>query len=352
MKALLSRSLAVWFIVLLSFSSLAIFNVKAQPRTITVPDDHPTIQEAINNANDGDTIYVKKGVYIENPIINKTITLTGENKETTILDVIAGIKVKKDKITITGFTIYDGHDGISLVANNCTISNNKIKQTTHGMVIFGNYNQITGNIFELIGLSSAIQLNYANNNTIKNNIIESCVEGIQIWQNSNNNTITENTIINCQDTAINFQYSNNNKLIGNNITNCGLGTSIYGSNNNSIINNNYVNNTIQFSANGWYYLIWGNPRSNNSISKNYWNNYTGIDINNDGLGDTPYIIDDNNQDNYPLMTPFLTIEPSPSPSVDPTPFRFTYQVTIILGSVIILVILGILAYYKKYKRKT
>ena len=303
------------------------------------------IQEAMNNANDADTVFVKKGVYIENPIINKTITLRGENKETTIIDVTAGIKAKNNKITITEFTIYDGHDGISLTGNNCTISNNKIKKTTHGIVIFGTNNQITGNIFESIGLSSAIQLNFANNNTIKNNNIDTCVEGIQIWQNSTNNTITENTIKNCQDTAINFQYSNNNQLIGNNITNCGLGTYIYGSNNNTIINNNYVNNTIQFDASEWYYLTFGNPRSNNTINKNYWSDYTGIDQDEDGIGGSPYIIDDNNQDSYPLMTPISIIDPSPSPELE-------FPTTIVIASVVTLsiVLVGILTYFKKYKK--
>ena len=346
MKVRLSRTIAILFVILLSFSSVTILNVKAQPRTITVPDDYLTIQEAINNANDGDTISVKNGVYIENPIINKTINLKGENKETTIIDVTAGIKAKNDQVTITGFTIYDGHDGISLATNNCTITNNIIKESTHGIVIFGTNNLIEGNTFEAIGLSSAIQLNFANNNTIKNNIIESCVEGIQIWQNSNNNTITENTIRNCQDTAINFQYSNNNQLIGNNITNCGLGTSIYGSNNNSIINNNYVNNTIQFGASEWYYLTFGNPRSNNTINKNYWSDYNGIDQDEDGIGDSPYIIDDNNQDNYPLMTPIsswkLIFPPAPEPE---------FPTTIVLTSVVILGIvgLGIFVYFKKRK---
>jgi len=350
MKVVNPRSFAVLLVILLSFSTLAILNVKGQTRTITVPDDYSTIQEAINNASDGDTVYVRSGVYIENPIINKTINLIGENKETTIIDVTAGLKIQQGHITITGFTIYDGHDAISLAANNCTVTNNIIKESTHGIVIFGNNSLIEGNVFESIGLSSAIQLNWANNNTIKNNHIESCVEGIQIWQNSNNNTIKENTIKNCQDTAINFQYSNNNKLIGNNITNCGLGTSIYGSNNNSITSNNYVKNTIQFSANEWYYLTFGNPRSINTINKNYWSNYTGLDANNDGIGDTPHIIDEYNQDNYPLMTLISTLDPTPTPSVDPTPVRLYYTKTIILGTIIILVLAGILAYYKKYKK--
>ena len=350
MKTKPSRIFAVLLVVLLSFSSLTILNVKAQPRTITGPDDYSTIQEAINHSNKGDTIYVKSGVYIENPRINKTIILIGENKDTTIIDVTAGIKVEKDQVTIKGFTIYDGHDAISLSSNNCTIQNNIIKQATHGIVIFGNNNHITENNFESIGLSSAIQLNFANQNLIEKNYIDSCIEGIQIWQNSNNNTIRKNKITNVEDTAVNFQYSNNNKLIGNNITNCGLGTSIYGSNNNTISNNNYVNNTIQFSANEWYYLTFGNPRSVNIISKNYWSNYTGLDSNSDGIGDTPHIIDEYNQDDYPLMTPISAIDPTPTPSVDPTPVRLYYTKTIILGTIIILILAGTLAYYKKYRK--
>ena len=44
--------------------------VKANSRTIIVPDDYVSIQEAIDNASDGDTIFLKKGVYVENPTID------------------------------------------------------------------------------------------------------------------------------------------------------------------------------------------------------------------------------------------------------------------------------------------
>ena len=256
---------------------------------------------------------------MENPVVNKSVSLIGEDRDTTVIDVTAGLKVQSNNVTIAGFTIYDGYDGISLAANYCNISGNKITNTTHGIVVFGYKNSITGNIFESIGLSSAIQLNFANRNFISKNYIDSCVEGIQIWQNSNNNTITENTITNCQDTAINFQYSNDNMMIGNNISLSGLGTSIYASNNNTISNNNYFKNAVQFSANEDYYLTWGGNRSINTINRNYWSNYNGTDANRDGIGDTPFIIDSYNKDNNPIMSPIPVTLPNYGPTSSPIP---------------------------------
>jgi nitrous oxidase accessory protein len=352
--ALMKRALALAIILALFVLLLVrVESVRSISKTIVVPDDYLQIQEAINAANEGDTIFVKKGYYVENPVINKSVSLVGEDRDTTVIDVTAGLKVERDNVTVTGLTIFDGYDGISVGANYCNISGNKIKQATHGTVVFGNNHHITGNIFESIGLSSAIQLNYANENIVENNYIESCVEGIQIWQNSNNNTITENTIKNCQDTAINFQYSNNNKLIGNNITNSGLGTSIYGSNNNSICKNNYVNNTIQFSANEWYYLTFGNPRSVNIISENYWSDYDGTDADDDGIGDVPYVIDENNMDPYPLMKPVMLPTPIPIPTSTPTeePQQTNQDMTAsaIFAVASIVIFLSLLFYFIKRK---
>ena len=50
--------------------------------------NYTIIQKAVNNASDGDTIYVYSGIFYENIIINKSITLIGENKHTTILQVL------------------------------------------------------------------------------------------------------------------------------------------------------------------------------------------------------------------------------------------------------------------------
>jgi nitrous oxidase accessory protein len=353
-----SLALAFVLIILVALAILPPASVKAQSKTIVVPDDYVSIQKAIDNALDGDIIYVKKGVYIENPVINKSVSLVGEDRDATTIDVTAGLKVESNNVTLTGFTIYNGWRGISLYGNQCSISGNKIKDSANGIVLFGcENNWITKNTFQSIGLSSAIQLNFANRNFVNSNYINSCVEGIQIWQNSNNNTVSENTITNCQDTAINFQYSNDNTINGNNISRSGLGTSIYGSNRNIISNNNYAYNLVPFGANETYYLTFGHGRSVNTIQGNYWSDYSGTDANRDGIGDTPYIIDSNNQDNYPIMLPTdVPIElPTPSNSTSPTPIDMnsdnlsnsTFLTSIIFLIVIIAVALVSLVYFKK-----
>jgi len=92
--------------------------VFSQSTTIIVPDDFSTIQEAVFAANPGDTIYVRAGTYQERVnIFKNNLVLTGENKDTTILEgtgeTYPTISINNaDKIAITGFTIQNSKDGI------------------------------------------------------------------------------------------------------------------------------------------------------------------------------------------------------------------------------------------------
>lgn len=80
--------------------------VKAESSAIIyVPKDFGTIQEAINNATLGDTISVSSGLYYERVIINKTVTLVGENMETTIVDGSFGgsvFQITADNVNVMG----------------------------------------------------------------------------------------------------------------------------------------------------------------------------------------------------------------------------------------------------------
>jgi len=122
-----------------------------------------------------------------------------------------------------------------------------------------------------------------------------------------------------------------------------------------ISNNNYVNNTIQFSANEDYYLTWGGSRSINTVSQNYWSNYNGTDADGDGIGDTTYIIDAYNADHYPLMKPIAIPElpdgadNNGSDKTEPFPTLTVLAVSI---TVVALVAVSLLVYFKRRKRKT
>ena len=64
------KKLSIFLLILLLCSFWGIIGnngtVLAEPKTIVVPDDYPTIGWAIGNASEGDTIFVKKGTYYEN----------------------------------------------------------------------------------------------------------------------------------------------------------------------------------------------------------------------------------------------------------------------------------------------
>jgi nitrous oxidase accessory protein len=309
------RAALILLMILCSFlvSVSVVEMVKAEVDTIVVPDDYVSIQDAIDNASEGDTIYVKEGTYHENLVINKSLSLIGEDVDTTIIDgnppegYRIPLKIQCDNVSVSGFKLLYGYAGITVgEVKHCNISGNRIAGNQHGILLVGtSYSTITENYFEQIRLSSAIQLSYSNYNLVAGNYIDNCTEGIQIWQYSTNNTVTENTITNCDDVAIRLQYADNNTIARNDVSNSGTGTTIYVANNNTITKNNYINNTEQLPSGEWewYAKTFGYNGSQNIINQNYYSDYNGIDTDRDGIGDTPYVINGENQDNYPLMEP-------------------------------------------------
>ncbi|HDH44573.1 MAG TPA: hypothetical protein ENG66_04185, partial [Thermococcus sp.] len=76
--------LIFWILMLLGVLTPA-EKLDESGNVIRVPEDYPTIQEAINAADPGDTILVAPGTYNESITIDKQITLIGEGKENTII---------------------------------------------------------------------------------------------------------------------------------------------------------------------------------------------------------------------------------------------------------------------------
>jgi len=112
-----------WLACLLVFA--AVVCVWAQKK-ITVPKDFPTIQAALSEAVEGDTVYVRNGVYYEHVTLVDDVVLMGQDKKSTIIDgrrkgpVVTGA----DGAVITGFTIRNGNTGILCKNTRPIITNN------------------------------------------------------------------------------------------------------------------------------------------------------------------------------------------------------------------------------------
>jgi PGF-pre-PGF domain-containing protein len=239
------------------------------PKTIIVPDDHRTIQEAVYASHPGDSIYVKAGVYYENVIINKPVLLFGESPITTIIDggeVGSAIKVQANNVVIANFTIRNSDRGLWLVvAGNVTVQNNNIIDNEHGIFISG---------------------------------------------------------------------GSNNIINGNNITNNRCGIYLEFAVNNIIYHNSFINNSQAVRGFMMYTNVWDNGYPSGG---NCWSDYKGIDeksgpnqdqLGSDGIGDTPYIIDANNEDRYPLMMPAVSVLSSITCLVSPSEIALGSPVTI------------------------
>jgi nitrous oxidase accessory protein len=315
--------------------------VKSEPARTVVPDYYPTIQEAINHANDGDTIYVKAGIYYENVVVNKAVLLIGENKVTTTIEGSGSgnvVSVPVNNVTITGFTIRGSgmaYAGIELrLVENCDIYENYVMNNFEGFDIWDSSNNsihendITagpfGGGFYLwnssnnrvyknniqVRLGCNFDFRYSSNNSIYANNITSGLNGFDMGHSSNNN-IYENNIVNnnygilLDDCSINTICANN--IISN--EKCGLQIE-WGSSYNRIYHNCFANNTNQVRI-----MFQGSAPANlwddgYPSGGNYWSNYSGVDnfsgpyqnqTGCDGIGDVPHEIDENSMDRYPLM---------------------------------------------------
>ena len=304
--------------------------------TIYVDDgggaDYTVIQDAIDAASDGDTIYVYSGTYIEHVVIDRLIKLQGEDKDTTIINAGG-----------SGDTIYVTVDDVEI--NNFKITNSGMYESDAGVDVRSDFVSIVGNKFTL-NLRDGVQL-FGSNNTVADNLIVDNKCGIECRDGSRDNNITDNEISDSDNYGIWIHSSDenvvrNNLVSGNSVSgitiidsidnhvdkneitnNEGLGLYLfYRVYNNEISNNNIMSNEkgiLLYSPPGGDNLIHHNNFIDNDQNAhdaltnfwddgaegNYWDDYTGTDADGDGIGDTPYDIPaGSNQDNYPLMNPW------------------------------------------------
>jgi parallel beta-helix repeat protein len=196
----------------------------------------------------------------------------------------------------------------------------------------------------------------SNNILTGNNISANSDWGIQLCECSSSN-ISDNIISANKRWGIYLLDSTSNIFSGNNITANGeygivLGNSTY----NNLHHNNFIDNTLQVFDLDRYAP---RPTSSTNIwnhsypsGGNYWSDYNGKDSNGDGIGDTPYTINENNQDNQPLMSPWSpTWSPRPPIKEEKVPFWMQWWFWAII-IVVIVALVGAIYSLKRGKPST
>nr|WP_034259825.1 nitrous oxide reductase family maturation protein NosD [Aequorivita capsosiphonis] len=345
---------------------LSITNVWSSTITVCSTCSVKTIQEAVNQASEGDTILVKKGIYKEANIkIDKGITLIGED-----LPTIDGeekgeiITIGADNVTLDGFKIINvgvsyttDYAAVRVVnSEGFTIQNLELEK-----LFFGIYlqkanngkvlnNKVRGEAVTEFNSGNAVHLWYCKNVEVRGNDVQNVRDGIYL-EFSDNITIDDNFSKNNVRYGLHFMFSNNNTVtnnvfetngagialmfskfmkVENNIIKKNWGTAAYGLllkevNDVDLKNNIFLENTVgitvegsnrlvysnnDFTSNGYAIRVKGacyanqiiknnflynsfdisyNGRINdNKFDNNYWSNYTGYDLDKNGIGDVPF----------------------------------------------------------------
>ncbi|UCD96068.1 MAG: right-handed parallel beta-helix repeat-containing protein, partial [Candidatus Bathyarchaeota archaeon] len=311
---------------LLLLVQLAIFGYVVEETGATsilhVPGDFPTIQAAINSAELGDTIQVSAGTYYERVVVNQSVTLLGEGGGITILDgenrLETIVRVTADDVIVSGFELRKtgwawARAGVEIYgADNCTVVDNLLNHTAHqirvdmsrGTKVLGNvvtaprdpYPQSAYGIRVENSVDCLVERNSVSNNiggihlenatrcVVTGNYVFQNGQGIRLYSPCQDNRIRGNIVFNNSYDGMIEAMPGNQTLVGN-----------------LFFHNNFINNSEPFvyKVEG---CIW-----DNGDEGNYWTAYQGTDLNNDGVGDSPYHVG-LEQDNYPLMGAYSEYE--------------------------------------------
>ena len=348
---------------------------------IDTGEDFATIQEAIDDPNtlDGHTILVDSRTYYEHLTIDKSISLIGENKFNTIIDgrgtgtivSVTGKNVSLSNLTLrrAGFqppiagailvseTTNSVIEDVVIVDNDpCGITlfnstNNKVSRseffnnTWAVLLVDSNENMIVENVISKNSYGIALGgPEGSSNNLLADNLISNNVyHGIDIF--GFDNKVSSNRIMN-NDNGVLLDMANGNLIVSNNVSNNSQfgvylirgseGNTINGntvqfnhvgvfvkdySRNNALHCNNFINNTKQVYLFDSSVNTWDNGYPSGG---NYWSDYEerypgAKELDGSGIWDTPYVIDENNQDNYPLMKPWTPTPPAITAAIDIDP---------------------------------
>ncbi len=256
--------------------------------------------------NINDSIIVEKGSIV---VDGSGYTLQGAG------NIVGFYWFDVNNVTIKNTNIKGFEYGVDCISTSLSdISGNNITNSDHGINLYSSSNNnIYGNT--VTNSHHGIRLIASSNNILSGNNITNSYHGVYL-SSSSNNTVSANTVTSNNYFGVFFSSSSNNTVSANTITsNNDYGLYLSGSSDNRFYHNNFIGNTEQVRIRVPSYAdFW-----DNGVEGNYWSDYTGDDIysgpyqnetGNDGVGDTLYLIDENNTDHYPLMGMFSSFNTS------------------------------------------
>jgi parallel beta-helix repeat protein len=249
--------------------------------------NYASVQAAIDAATNGSNIIVAAGNHYEFLTLNKTLTIVGDPPNPPVfggggsgiyLTLLSGASGS----IVTGFEITSYDEGILDYAGDCKIYGNTMNSMgEEGIVLEGS--SATGNV-------------------IYDNSFQDTPAPISLTASAAGNTIYDN-IINSQAAVTLSVGANGNSVYQNVISGNSIVLNMTNSQGNVLYHNDFLA-TVEIVLAGT------NTWDNGSTSEgNYWSDYQtkypgATQIDSSGIWNTPYAIDSNNKDNYPLMNPY------------------------------------------------
>ena len=241
-----------------------------------------------------------------------SMIISGNGTKLTGNQILTELQISGSNLNITGNRL---PYAATISGTNSKISAN----IGYSMWIYGSFNDISLN--NISGSDSAAGLRFEGNfslihensifkapygrfsvagydNTVCRNIADDLTIGLAL--SGSNNTVCSNRITN---SGVGLEDPRRGNIVyANYVAGNGWGVNTgYDSATATLHHNNFISNTYQVST---LFSNYSTQYFDNGAEGNYWSDYAGEDADGDGIGDTPYIIDDNRSDRYPLMALF------------------------------------------------